>query len=186
MLDACVLYPAEKRNVLMWIATRRIYRARWSRQIHDEWTRAALARHAAGGVVTPERLQRTVALMNEALPDATGTGYEHLVDSLTLPDPGDRHVLAAAIESGSHVIVTENLSDFPPHALAPHGVKAMSADAFVLFLLRMAPGPVCEALRDHRASLLKPRYSRAGYLQLLHRTQLACSANALLPFKNLI
>jgi hypothetical protein len=33
-------------------------------------------------------------------------GYEPLIESLQLPDPDDRHALAAAIKSGAQVIVT--------------------------------------------------------------------------------
>jgi predicted nucleic acid-binding protein len=36
-------------------------------------------------------------------------------------DPGDRHVLAVAVHSGARIIVTFNLNDFPPIALAPFG-----------------------------------------------------------------
>jgi hypothetical protein len=37
--------------------------------------------------------------MDAAIPDVTVTGHEHLIDQLTLPDPDDRHVLAAAIHA---------------------------------------------------------------------------------------
>jgi len=40
--DACVLYPAPLRDLLMHLALTSIYRARWSEQIHNEWTRNVL------------------------------------------------------------------------------------------------------------------------------------------------
>ena len=49
--------------------------------------------------------------MNTAVRDCIVTGYLQLVDSLTLPDPDDRHVLAAAMHAGAGEIVTFNLSD---------------------------------------------------------------------------
>jgi hypothetical protein len=47
--------------------------------------------------------------MNQALDGANVTGYESIIDGLMLPDPDDRHVLAAAIRAGAQVIVTDNL-----------------------------------------------------------------------------
>jgi len=35
--------------------------------------------------------------MDKATRDSLVTGYEALIDTLSLPDPDDRHVLAAAI-----------------------------------------------------------------------------------------
>ena len=69
--------------------------------------------------LTEAQLARTRQLMCDAVPDCLTTGYEELIDGLHLPDPDDRHVLAAAIRSGSQVIVTENLSDFPATCFRP-------------------------------------------------------------------
>jgi hypothetical protein len=37
--DACVLYPAPLRDLLMRLALTDLYRARWTDMTHDEWTR---------------------------------------------------------------------------------------------------------------------------------------------------
>ncbi len=37
--DACVLYPAELRSFLMYLATAELFFARWSESIHEEWMR---------------------------------------------------------------------------------------------------------------------------------------------------
>jgi hypothetical protein len=39
--------------------------------------------------------------------------FDHRIPSLHLPDPDDRHVLAAALEEGAEWIVTWNVTDFP-------------------------------------------------------------------------
>ena len=65
------------------------------------------------------QLARTRALMCEAVQDCRVSRYESLIEGLVLPDPGDRHVLAAAIRCGAQVIVTNNIRDFPADALAP-------------------------------------------------------------------
>ncbi|MBI2570455.1 MAG: PIN domain-containing protein [Candidatus Schekmanbacteria bacterium] len=71
--------------------------------------------------LSEERLDRTRSLMEQAIPDCSVTEYEPLFSSLSLPDPDDRHVLAAAIRAGAQVIVTFNLDDFPSEALGVCG-----------------------------------------------------------------
>ena len=61
---------------------------------------------------TAEQVDRTSDLMDRAIPDGLVTGHEVLIEGLTLPDPGDRHVLAAAIRCHASVIVTFNERDF--------------------------------------------------------------------------
>lgn len=39
VLDACVLYPAAQRDLLMWLAATGAIRAHWTNQIHNEWMR---------------------------------------------------------------------------------------------------------------------------------------------------
>ena len=68
-----------------------------------------------------EQLDRTRELMDQAVPDCLVSGYEGIEATLALPDPDDRHVLAAAIKCGAGTIVTYNLKDFPDHLLAPLG-----------------------------------------------------------------
>ena len=55
--------------------------------------------------------------METSFPDALVTDWESLIDAVHLPDPGDRHVVAAARAGRADVIVTDNVADFPPGAL---------------------------------------------------------------------
>ena len=70
--------------------------------------------------------------MNLAVRDAVVTGYEPLIGSLHLPDPDDRHVLAAAIRARAQIIVTFNLNDFPAEVLADWDVEARHPDDFLV------------------------------------------------------
>ena len=119
--DACVLHPAPLRDLLLRVALTDLFRARWTEQIHAEWIRSVLERRTD---LKPEQLARTRELMDASIHDCLVTGHEGLVEQLKLPDPHDRHVLAAAIRCQAGVIVTYNLSDFPPVALDPHGIAA--------------------------------------------------------------
>ena len=95
--DACVLYPAPLRDLLMHLALTDLYRARWTDMIHDEWTQNLLQRRPD---IRPEDLARTRRLMNDNVRDALISGFDHLIGAIQLPDPDDRHVLATAIHGG--------------------------------------------------------------------------------------
>src|SRR5450631_3346720 len=99
--DANILYPAPLRDLFIRLAQTGLVRARWTDTIHDEWVRNVLKDNPG---LSAERLARTRTLMNEAVRDCLVAGYEGLIDSMTLPDPDDRHVLAAAVRAGADVI----------------------------------------------------------------------------------
>lgn len=155
--DANVLYPAPLRDLFIRIAHAGLVRARWTETIHDEWMRNVLANNTA---LSPARLARTRALMNEAVRDCLVTDYENLIDTVSLPDPDDRHVLASAIHTKAEAIVTFNLKDFPAPTLASYNVEAMHPDDFLLALLADFPGQVCAAVKQQREALRKQRSGR--------------------------
>ncbi|AZG07042.1 hypothetical protein EGT29_03705 [Pigmentiphaga sp. H8] len=64
--DACVLYPAPLRDFLMWLGLSGRFRARWSREIHEEWKRNLLLNRQD---LTRAQLDRTSDLMDRAIPD---------------------------------------------------------------------------------------------------------------------
>ena len=152
--DACVLYPAPLRDLLLRLALTDRFRARWTDAIHDEWTRAVLRDRPD---LKAEQLQRTRELMNASVPDCLVTGYEGLIDHIRLPDPDDRHVVAAAVRCQAGVIVTFNRADFPPEAMAVFGIEVQHPDDFVSHLLDLDPAGVCAAVRDQRQALTNPK-----------------------------
>ena len=181
ILDACVLYPAQLRDLLLSMATTDLFRARWTDQIHDEWIRNVVAN---GG--SPEKLARTRQMMNDALPDCLVTGYEHLIGGLKLPDPGDRHVLAAAIVGGVDAIVTTNLKHFPAEALAPYSLEPLHPDDFVMYQFDLNPPRYCEAIKAQCARLSKPPLTVDQFLESLERLQMPQTVARLKSFDNLI
>ena len=130
ILDACVLYPATLRDLLLSLARDGLLHARWSERIQDEWVRSLLKRRPELDAAT---LRRTCELMAKAVPDSVVHGWQSIEPGLTgLPDADDRHVLAAAICGHADAIITFNLDDFPAEALAPFGVEAQHPDDFLL------------------------------------------------------
>ncbi|MFO0722821.1 MAG: PIN domain-containing protein [Myxococcota bacterium] len=153
LYDACTLYPAPLRDLLIRVANTGIVQARWSAAILDECFRNILEQRPD---LKPEALQRTRELMREAVPDCLVTGFEPLIDALTLPDPDDRHVLAAAIRCGAQSIVTFNLRDFPDSELSHYGIEAQHPDEFVLNLIDLAPGLLATVVSYQAAALKNP------------------------------
>ncbi len=94
---------------------------------------------------------------------------ECLIGGLALLDRDDRHVLAAAIRAGADVIVTFNLADFPPEALAHYDIEALNPDELIDRLLDLDSEAVCAAVKLDRQSLKKPPKSVDEYLADLER-----------------
>ena len=88
LYDACVLYPAPLRDLLLQLALTDLFRAKWTDDIHQEWIRNVLNKRPD---LTLEQLTRTRDLMNSHVRDCLVTGYESLIPALQLPDPDDRH-----------------------------------------------------------------------------------------------
>lgn len=151
--DACVLYPAPLRDLLIRVARTGIVRAHWTEAILDECFRSILGDRPE---LTVERLARTRSLMNAAIPDVLVSGYESLIASITLPDPDDRHVVAAAVRAGAQAIVTSNTKDFPPTALEPLGIEAVHPDDFVLDCIDLAPSAITATIERQASDLKNP------------------------------
>ena len=162
--DACVLYPAPLRDLLVRVGMTGLVQVNWTNEILDECFRSILANKPD---LSAERLERTRTLMNRAIRDVLVDGYQGLVDSLELPDLGDRHVLAAAIRGGAQAIVTANLKHFPARALAPLDLEAIHPDDFILDLLDLAPGVILKALDDQVRALRNPPMEWAEVLDKL-------------------
>lgn len=178
LYDACVLYPAPLRDFLMNLAISGIFRARWTSRIHDEWMRNLLTRRPD---LDRKRLERTRDLMDRSVPDCLVTGYEGLEATLTLPDPDDRHVLAAAILCQAGTIVTYNLKDFPANVLDPLGITAQHPDELLEHSFGINAAAVINAVRLQRRSLKNPPITVETLLDTYRRQGLVATVNLLAP-----
>lgn len=165
VLDANLLYPFHLRNLLVQFGVDSVIAPRWTARIHAEW----IGNLVAAGRAPEERLLLTRDLMNGALPAAEVRGWEARMDGLMLPDPDDRHVLAAALAAGAGTILTMNLRDFPASALAPHGVAAAHPDAFLCGLHDADSDLLRASTEAAQANLSRSTPSMAAYLDVLDR-----------------
>ncbi len=172
VLDANTLYPAPLRDLLLSLCIGGLYQARWTNRINEEWVRS-LARNR------PELAPQLVALvelMNQSVPDCLIENFEPLISGLVLPDPDDRHVLAAAIAGHADAIVTFNLKDFPASALHPFRIEAIHPDDFVLNQLELRPFEALSEVKKMRARLIRPTQTAAQLISTLERCGLPASA----------
>jgi len=170
VLDACVLYPASLRDLFVTLSVSGLYLPKWTDAIHEEWIENLLERDRQGNDpprLERSRLERVRDLMDRACPRSRVTDYEPLISGLDLPDEDDRHVLAAAITSAATFLVTFNLRDFPPSALAPHGVEAVHPDAFLCSLFDPRPDAFREAVRQILDRLRNPPRTWAEHVAVL-------------------
>ncbi|RYZ13346.1 MAG: PIN domain-containing protein [Comamonadaceae bacterium] len=167
----------------MWLALSGRFRARWTALIHEEWVRNLLKNRPELG---PDPLRRTVALMNKAVPDALATGYESLICGLDLPDPDDRHVLAAAIRCNAGVIVTFNERGFPAEVVSAFGIEIQHPDEFIDNLFDLDQAAVVAAARKQRCTLKTPPIDVDRYLDILLRQGLSRTVRDLTGFRTLL
>lgn len=165
VLDACVLYPSVLRDILLGVAARGGFVPLWSARLLAEWQLTAARR---GSEQAAEAAQAIAALGRdwpEASVALSGAGVAARVD---LPDPGDLHVLEAALAGRADVVVTQNLRDFPRRALAPLGLRAEAADTFLMERWLVLPRAVCDSVEAARAEAAR-RADRVVPLRALLR-----------------
>lgn len=154
VLDACILYPVQLRDVLLSIASEGCFEPHWSGQINDEWKRNLLENRKD---LKPQQLEKTIFTMNEVFEGACLSGFEGLIDKIELPDLDDRHVVAAAIHSKSNYVITNNLKDFPADKLKSWSLIAISPDDFIEELIEVDDlfELIIKALAAQRARMKK-------------------------------
>ncbi len=167
--DANVFYSIVTTDLILSLGVAGLVRPRWTTQVHDEWMRALLANRPD---VDPMKIERRRQQMDAAIEDSVITGYAELIPQLHLPDPDDRHVLAAAIHARAQTILTYNRRDFPGPVLAPYRMIAQHPDDFLMTVMKRVSTAVVETLETMRARKTRPPLSHAEMLARLTKQQL--------------
>lgn len=180
LTDACVLVPPLVRNLLLSLAEAQLFRLRWSERILDEFERGFVRDASRHGRDDPETAARQAReAMVCAFPEAVIEGHEHLEAALqALPDPDDRHIVAAALHAGAAQIITNNLRDFPVDVMGALQIDVRSADDFIADTLDlpMDSSTALSAVRRMRERLSRPELTNAELLIRMERNGLGQTA----------
>lgn len=167
VLDACVLYPFTLRDTLLRFVELEAFDFVVSETIINEVVRNLVA----VGAMTEGDAERLAGAITSAFPEAIveKAAIDVLEPAMT-NEPGDRHVLAAAIAGGAKLIVTHNLRHFPARALGPFGIEAQTPGVFLDYLFELAPGRAVAVVRQQSADMKRPPRSDAEILGMLDRS----------------
>ena len=164
LLDANILYSYQLRDLFITLGGLGLP-LRWSRQIAEEFIRAR-ARKAPG---SEPRSRQVLRLMAMAVPDWEAKPSTRRISTLDLPDPDDRHVLAAAIDAEA-IIVTRNIGDFPADRLTLHGVRAATPDQVLCELLQTDAELMLQAMRQSVGRMTNQVVTQAEWLTWMDRS----------------
>ena len=151
ILDANVLFDSYLRDLFLELALADAYVPLWTAEILEELRRALGRRYPA----SVDKHGRMIEALSLAFSDASIIAPKRPDASLGCTDPGDEHVLWAAMSSEATHLVTHNVSDFPIANGPETQPVIMSPDEFLMTLASGQPGQV----RDTAVGLLS-LYSR--------------------------
>lgn len=178
VLDACVLYPAPIRDILLSLASEGLFTPKWSDIIHEEWVRNLLKNRPD---LKKEQLNKTIEAMNLAFPDANVENFEDLISIIKLPDKNDRHVVACAIRCNADLIVTFNLKDFPSKEVSKYDIEIQTPDELISNLIDINPKLACKAFIKMVKRLENPKKTMEEVLTTLEKCGLK---NCIAKLKN--
>lgn len=182
-LDANVLHPAFLRGALLWFADARLLRPVWSQDVLAEWRRSVQKRHAD---MDDAKVDTAQTAFTSHFPDAEVTDYEAFIAALALPDPDDRHVLAAAIVGRCHGIITANLKHFPSETVAKFGIEVVHPDDFIVNIIDIDENKAIAACKRHREAMSRSTPTVDQYLERFEICGLIQAHQRLLPHKELL
>ena len=152
VLDACVLVPMALCDCLLRLAEEpALFRPLWSEQILQDVAKSLKEDFNR----TPEEIAWRLGQMRAAFPEAMVTFPRELLKGVEcIPDPKDRHVLAAAVMARASAIITQNGKHFPIDCLAKFDILRQGADEFLVNQYHLSWEVVLEKL-DAQATGIK-------------------------------
>ena len=177
LLDACVLYPLAMADALMSLATAGLFAAKWTARIESEWIVALEEKRPdLQGRLGFRRDQMREAITDWEVPEAA---WRACAGGLSLPDPDDVHVLAAALAGHADCIVTANLKDFPMEAVGALGIEVIHPDQFIVAQWDLDQLVAVAAFKRMRARWKKPSATAEHFAEAMERGGLPATAQRL-------
>lgn len=164
-LDANILHAAALRDFFLRLAEAGAIDVFWSRPVIEE-TRRSLE----GRGFSADKLNRVIAALELAFPEAEVQDFGHLIARMDCPDPHDGHVLAAAVAAEADVLVTNDRSGFPSDTLERHDLLVLTGDEAAAFLVESYQESAVEAARQQIADLANPPYTEEQFLDRVAKT----------------
>jgi predicted nucleic acid-binding protein len=142
-IDTSELYPFTIMDVLLTLSENLLFTWVWTDELLEEWERVIVRSEQR----TPESAR--------SVTDAVRAWFERsridpadyrgdITEDLS-PDPDDRVHIAACLGGRADVLLTRNTDDFQTERLTDAGVQVMTADEFLVGLLRRRPTAVHDA-----------------------------------------
>ena len=182
VIDANVFFGARLTSLVLFLAQTKVFRARWTEKINDEWVRSVHEKQK----IPLEKLEMRRSYINQSVLDCLVLDYETLEGSFNLPDSEDEHVLAAAVRTRADVIVTLNLGDFPSAIMSPLGIEAKHPDDFLLNLFGVSPEVFIEAVKQDFEHYKAPPLTFEQYVEDLRKAGVPGTAQKIEELKILI
>ena len=138
-------------DTLLRAAEAELYQVYFSQEILDGATRNLVKK----GRMTDDKATRFQQMLKTYFPEAMVEVPPELVAVMN-NDPGDRHVVAAAIIAKAEIIVTSNLKHFPKSTLTPYNIEAWHPDDFLVHLDELFPERMIQVIRQQSEDLKNP------------------------------
>ena len=161
-LDANVIYSITLTDVLLTLAEHDLFLPLWSPNVLQE------AQEAASRTLpdaAQQAFRKRLIMMDQAFPESSIHVEESEWSQLDLPDPDDRHVLAAAAQGQADALATRNIKDFPQKLLDSFSIQVITPDDLLCVLLRRNPEATANAIRElidsrHRPPINIPDFAK--------------------------
>jgi len=176
VIDACVLYSAPIRDILLSFTAERLFKVKWSDKIQEEWLQNLLKNRSD---LKEANLLKTIKAMNTAFSDANVENFEALIPGINIPDKDDRHVVACTVKCKADLIVTHNLKDFPRKELSKYDIEIQEPDKLISNLIDISAETSCKAFNKMVKRLKSPKKTTDEVLKTIKECGLKKSAKKL-------
>lgn len=166
-LDANVIYSITLTDVLLTLAEHDLFLPLWSPNVLQE------AQEAASRTLpdaAQQAFRKRLIMMDQAFPESSIHVEESEWSQFDLPDPDDRHVLAAAAQGQADALATRNIKDFPQKLLDSFSIQVITPDDLLCVLLRRNPEATANAIRELIDSRHRPPINIPDFAKRLERS----------------